>query len=114
MRIPTPNPQLSHVQCEVLLENGEKIVTKSGGGPYVDIDDRAVEALIRSYNRQGVSADCAWTKEDGVHPVALYMKNKEAKKKLAAYEDRQKRQARSKKIEDVPPSKELPKSKSED
>lgn len=114
MRIPNPNPQLSHVKCEVLLENGEQIVTQAGGGSTVEIDDRAVEALIRAYNRRGESADCAWTKADGVHPVALYLKNKEAAKKLAAYEDRQKRQARSKKSEDVSPAEELPKSKSED
>lgn len=121
MRIPCPNPQLTHVEVEGLLDNGQKYKITSGGGLSVEIPDGSVEALVRSYNKQGQTAEHAWTKEDGVQTMKLYLENKKLREKVKAYEDRQKRSAaevtqkkREAKNEDVPTPKESPKPKLED
>ena len=85
MKIPCPNPQLSHVEVEGILANGQQYKIVAGGGRYVDVPDDTVEALLRSFSKQGATAQSAWTKEDGVQTVKLFVQNRELKKKIAAF-----------------------------
>jgi hypothetical protein len=121
MKIPCPNPQLSLVRVEGILANGQSYQLSAGGGLNVDVPDDTVEALVSSYNPQGFSCQHAWTKEDGVQTMKLFLENKKLREKVKAYEDKQKRSAaevtqkkREAKREEVPTPKESPKPESED
>lgn len=95
MKIPVPNPYYSYCTAEVLLDNGQQHKITSGGGNYIEIDDNAVEALCRSHDTDLPDCTHAWTKEDGVQTLALYLQAKKLREKIAAYEERQRQQARA-------------------
>lgn len=120
MKLPSPDSRCPYVDCDIILADGQRYQTTSGGDAYVNVDDNAVEVLMKAYTPTGYSVSHAWTKEDGVHPVALYLKNQEMKKKLAAYEARQKTAAASEtqrkrqENENVSPSPDVQESPSKD
>lgn len=95
MKIPNPDSRCPYVECEVILADGQRYTSTCGGTVMIDVDDNAVEVLMKAYTPNGYTCSHAWTKEDGVHPIAMYLKNQEMKKKLAAYEVRQKTAAAS-------------------
>ena len=103
MKIPVPNPQYPKCVAQVLLANGQQYTVRSGGGRFVEVEDEAVEVLLRSTSPDPDRPDFehAWSKADGVQTMKTYLENKKLREKVAAYEERQRQQARKASSEKV-------------
>lgn len=103
MKIPVPNPQYPKCVAQVLLANGQQYTIRSGGGRFVEVEDEAVECLMRSTspNPDFPDYEHAWSKVDGVQTMKTYLENKKLREKVAAYEERQRQQARKASSEKV-------------
>jgi len=94
MKIPSPHPQLTNLKAQVLLANGDSFTMQAGNDFTFEVDDDAIEVLATAFDNQGRTAQHAWTKENGVQSMDLYLENKKLKQKVAAYEAAQKEKTR--------------------
>jgi len=104
MKLLNPNPELPYVRVESILDTGERANSVCGGDKLVEVDDRAVEVLLKSFNPQGRQECRAWTKALGYVSVEAYVQMKKDEQELTALRAERKERVK-KQNEKLPPTK---------